>query len=812
MSNKIQDLKKYIQEIKSMPITSSFDEEYVDQFGEPNLEISNIKDTSDLLSDYSGFMLRENLEEIDVDGIPNQRNNNRNLNSGKSSNTNLNSKNIPDSFPNNHDQVSPISNFDQMNSQSIDTMYEIHKKYSDHEMLNQKPNENMNFNKVDQDVEFMEIKRKESLNLESNEKISNQEMPEANAQNNFDEFKNQSEDTQETNQILAHPMSPQNKIKKITSEFSEKEPEINNNKPTELVNPPQAPISKIKAPQPSKKTLIPKPRIKKPKSRQPFVKPPIFLPSNIKNSELEEEKNHCDTPLKKSLNPEVFEEKKIELENYSQTPVLDSNNMNEKINFIETQNLQIGFNALDRDIKLNNEECQKNIPKLTEVAEDFSELLNFLKNEKKNFKSNLNHENNAQEEVKLLQAKISEQENTISQMNEKLNSNENIISSLNIKTKLKENELNDLKVEINDLNNEISQKNSLIENLNYQNESKDSKINSILKSVEEMKNNFEQKISELKNQISTEKKEIDISNKQLQNEMMNIITKKVNESYLSVGSNDNDKKMSLILDKLSKTLKIESKQKNPSIENNLIEKIIDNSQVQKPKENLNCSPLLNKSPNLNTIEKEKNSLLSKENKIIEKKKKILEQDPNVLAFEETRKQIQNNFWKNQTNDKKIDNNLDVMSVSQKKYDNPWEESFGDNNSIKSEIHIKKKELITSNKEFLKPKKNTNKDFDDVYVEVKTVPKNINNPMIGSNNIPQSNPFASITNDKTDNSNIMYPNNMVPSPSIMKNTTEILNESMKSSKSKIFKKNMLLKKKKNQIVKKSISKRIPDNLF
>jgi hypothetical protein len=222
----------------------------------------------------------------------------------------------------------------------------------------------------------------------------------------------------------------------------------------------------------------------------------------------------------------------------------------------------------------------------------------------------------------------------------------------------------------------------------------------------------------------------------------------------------------------------------------------------------------------------KNSLSTK------RENKRIETDPNVIAFEKTKNEIKKNYLmtQNDNNNEQID--MEILSMSQQKHESPWEENWGETNSIKSEIinyrndnlHVKSQ----FNKQSLhKIKGNTGYDFDEVYVEVnqeQTTPTGFNltsanqlrmmNPQgimnrkkpTRSFNKPNANPFAmnnlnnQMINKVEDNSNPFAGN-------------PVLNVSMRSTTSKAFKKNMLLKKKKKKFGKKrTIGKTIPDNLF
>lgn len=66
MSDKFLQLKNYIEEVKNMSLKTKEEEVEYQTFNEASSEIPNERDNSDLLSDYSGFILRDNIEQLEL--------------------------------------------------------------------------------------------------------------------------------------------------------------------------------------------------------------------------------------------------------------------------------------------------------------------------------------------------------------------------------------------------------------------------------------------------------------------------------------------------------------------------------------------------------------------------------------------------------------------------------------------------------------------------------------------------------------------------------------------------------------------------
>ena len=266
MSEKLKNLRKYIEEVKSMSMNGNGEEdEYCEQFNEASSQISNIKDNSGLLSDYSGFILRENIEQLEF-GFCSSKLPNKSIPSSTTSKKNLKKE-----------METVLGNFEDNAGQQ--EVADFEEKKIDFNKADVGQNVDlgiMNFNKeeIGPDLDFTEIRRKESLPQEiedEKEKIQENEKSPQKIENQIPEPEIvRNEDTPLKKPQLVRVETPVN-----VEEFNL--PEVNNLK-KEII--PSIPKPKI----PMRKR--PAPRRPKPKAlRKPFSNP-IKLPLPMPTEEI----------------------------------------------------------------------------------------------------------------------------------------------------------------------------------------------------------------------------------------------------------------------------------------------------------------------------------------------------------------------------------------------------------------------------------------------------------------------------------------------------------------------------------------------
>ena len=522
----------------------------------------------------------------------------------------------------------------------------------------------------------------------------------------------------------------------------------------------------------------------------------------------------------------------------------------------------------------------------------------------------------SEQEFQELENKLQDSERTLTKLNEQnlIILKENFVK--NEKLQRKQNELDNLQILLSGLRTEINSKDQEI--LELRNENSElaeevQKMNSLEKSVEELEEQLDLKTEKIgkdhldvqtkldqhkmsllekfdemiRSEYSENLKKIEINNKLSDSHFEKILSSLVTADKSSEKRSKrrvtkpradlNREKIPTLEAKDSSSNK-RNKSQHEEIQNLIkppsIQKVVkisskkNSSSEELPEIEVCNTPL--KTQLKNRSQHSRKGLSSKN-----KKSKPKTRDPNMIAFEQTRKQIENNYLMTQKDKNEDKKDMDILSMSQPKHGNPWEETCGETNSIKSEIINYKKEDNEKASQFFKQGNKHDLDFDDVYVEViqteigEESPDQLNlaqkqmnipqsfirtptgiRPPSKSINTISSNPFANlksnalqgrITSASKLNSNLQnqidpkiqqYNNsgskfntqNQGKNPetevvdswanSFQPNEpNEVFNRSMFSSKSKVFKKNMLLRKKRKGLVKKkTVSKTIPDNLF
>jgi hypothetical protein len=821
MSEKFKNLKKYIEEVKNMSINNEEDD-YGEQFNEASSQISNIKDNSGLLSDYSGFILRENIEQLEF-GLGNSHvpNGQRALSSGTSK------KAI-------RKEVDNILNGDELSNPKTNMNFLDNDPDFGKNGLGDKVEldpEVVNFNKgeLTEEMGFTEIRRKQS----TEEKGQQQE--------EIDKMVERRIDT---------PIKPE--LVRQETPIEIKEFEYKEEKKEEAQNAviPPPPIMKMKLP--SKPRRAPKrPVPKVTKMRKPFlnVVSPITKIEEINPIKEIEPVNE----LIDKKNEEIKDKgKNVEEKNESDLKMFVQDEEKETILKIQKSEENQNGNVSEKESNGVSEVYKMTNPKEETTPDLLEEMMRFMKNS--NLESEETDLKRELEETQCAMDRLNEENLHLKSENcNHLVMIDNLKAKINELMSLNENLNNDMMKQKEEIDLLKEQKNELTQNLeHYQDmqkelrgieeecyrkfsdfeekmKKKESEINERQVQLEnQIKENEEKTILEWGNQFKTKDKENNSNMEKLEEQLEGGIEKMINEYSKGIETIKQETKI-IITPKETKD-EASSARQPPQLD-------VKATQISKSfSGNQSSGPL--KTNAIKTIIEEKKdqknpvkNINSKKSQSSKRENKHVETDPNVIAFEKTKKEIKKNYLMTQKEKQKEQIDIEILSMSQQKHESPWEENWGETNSIKSEmINYRNEDLQLKspfNKQSLHKKvKNTGYDFDEVYVEVnqETSPHGFNltptnqsriikpNPIINrkkparSFNKVNANPFATnmVSNQVT---------NHVEKKINPFQDNPLLNISMRSSKSKAFKKNVLLKKKKKKFGKKrTIAKTIPDNLF
>ena len=491
MSDKLRNLKKYIEEVKNMPIKKSEDhEDYCEQFMETSSQISNIKDNSGLLSDYSGFILRENIEQLEY-GLGRS-----NIPPSKHIPSSNNSKKVQKKEGEN---ILGNGNMNEFNSNNHLNEFEDNAGFNNLEM-GKEPEMDVgmrNFNKGDfgEELGFTEIRRKESIPAKENFENMNEEKKENNqTQKSLEAIPLVENDDKQ----IDTPAKPQI-MKRIDTPIDYLDPFEKKDKVlpdlAEKILPPLTP--KMKIPTLSKPRAMPQRVIRKPK---PILRKPFPMPvMPIAKLEIEEEDIKDEPKIDEKIKQKSKEIPKQEI----QEAISKSEPENTKINDLNlNQNNNTPFTSkgviskekpglinppiTKNNFKFINEENFEKKKNINSVGM-LDELLNFF--EKSENEESKNY-------IKELESKLKNKEETIVKLNEE---------NINLKTKIYnqkyiiedlQQKLYEYKEKLNNRENKITKMNKKVENQTKKNKELMKTIEKMEQNLKEIEKNVENKYNE----------------------------------------------------------------------------------------------------------------------------------------------------------------------------------------------------------------------------------------------------------------------------------------------------------------------------